>query len=146
MWNFFFQNCHLFINYKFTNPFLVTLQLGRPGSRVARLWICKFLNNKQMAFLQNFISQQLLFFFYFQNIWIQCRMWQIVLPVKQIFDSVENFIQQRIHTQGKPHICLASRELRLVQDHGKDQKSLRSVWLIVYAKAPFVRFRESNGA
>ena len=57
------QKCHLFIIYKFTNPFLTTLQLGRRGSRVARLWIYKFVNNKQMAFLQSFVSQQLLFLF-----------------------------------------------------------------------------------
>ena len=57
------QKWHLFIIYKFTNLFLTTLQLGCPGSRVARLWICKFVNNKQMAFLQIFVSQQLLFLF-----------------------------------------------------------------------------------
>ena len=45
-----------------------------------------FVNIKQMAFLQIFVSQKLLFF-YFQNIWIQCRMWQIVGTVKQIFAS-----------------------------------------------------------
>ena len=39
-------------------------------------WICKFINNKQMAFLLSFVSQQLLF--YFQNIWIQWRMRWIV--------------------------------------------------------------------
>ena len=27
-----------------TNPFLATLRLGRPGSRVARLWICVIIN------------------------------------------------------------------------------------------------------
>ena len=77
------QKCHLFINYKFTNPFLTTLQLGRCGSRVARLWICKFVNNKQMAFLQIFVLQQLLFLFskHLDTIW----MWRIVGPVKQIF-------------------------------------------------------------
>ena len=44
----------------FTNPFLATL---RHGSRMARLWICKFVNIKQEAFLQIFVSQQLLFLF-----------------------------------------------------------------------------------
>ena len=29
----------------------------------ARLWICNLVNNKQMAFLQIFVSQQLLFLF-----------------------------------------------------------------------------------
>ena len=57
-----------FLKYNITNPFLATLWLGHPSCRVARLWICKFLNNnKQMAFLQNFISQQLLFFFLFSE-------------------------------------------------------------------------------
>ena len=38
--------------------------LGHPGIRVARSWIGKFvINNKQMAFLQSFVSQQLLFLF-----------------------------------------------------------------------------------
>ena len=57
------QKCHLFINYKVTNPLLATLRLGRPGSRVARFWICKFVNNKQMTFLKIFVSQQSLFLF-----------------------------------------------------------------------------------
>ena len=53
-----------FVHYlQITNPFLTTLQLERRGSRVARLWICKFVNNKQMTFLQIFVSQQLLFLF-----------------------------------------------------------------------------------
>ena len=64
MWNKNLQKCHLFIIYKFTNPLLTTLQLGRLGSSVARLWICKFvINNKQMAFLQIFVSQPILFLF-----------------------------------------------------------------------------------
>ena len=46
-----------------------------------------FVNNKQMVFLHIFVSQQLLFF-YFQNIFIQCRMWRIVGPVEQIFDCL----------------------------------------------------------
>ena len=33
------------------------------GSSVTRLWICKFVNYKQMAFLQIFVSQPLLFLF-----------------------------------------------------------------------------------
>ena len=41
----------LCISLLFTNPFLATLWLGRPGSRVARLGICKFVDNKQMGFL-----------------------------------------------------------------------------------------------
>ena len=60
MWNKSLQKCHLFIVYNFTYPFLATLQLRRPESRVARLWI---VNNKQMTFLQIFVSQQLLFLF-----------------------------------------------------------------------------------
>ena len=63
MWNKKFQKGHLFIDYKFTNPFLATLRLGHPGSQI-RLWICKFVNNKQMAFLKFFVSQQLLFFIF----------------------------------------------------------------------------------
>ena len=45
------------------NPYLATLWLGRPGSSVARLWIQKFVNNKQMTFLLNFVSQQFVFIF-----------------------------------------------------------------------------------
>ena len=58
------KNSICLLNFKFTNPFLATLRLGRTDSRVAsaRLWICKFVDNKQMAFLQIFVSQQ---FFYF---------------------------------------------------------------------------------
>ena len=59
---------------KITNPFLTTLQLGRPGNRVARLWICKFVINKQMAFLQIFVFTTITYCFHFQNIWIQCQM------------------------------------------------------------------------
>ena len=51
------------------------------------------INNKQMACLQIFVSQQLLFFF--QDIWIQCRMWRIVGPVEQIFDSTEMSVISR---------------------------------------------------
>ena len=47
----------------FTNPYLTTLRLGLLGIRVARSWIWKFVNNKQMVFLQIFVSQQLLFSF-----------------------------------------------------------------------------------
>ena len=47
----------------FKNPFLATLRLGCPGSRMARLWMCKFVNNEQVAFLQIFVWQQLLFLF-----------------------------------------------------------------------------------
>ena len=43
------------------------------------------INNKQMAFLQSLVSQQLLF--YFRNIWIQWWMWHIVGLVKQIFGT-----------------------------------------------------------
>ena len=53
-----------FVYYlQITNPYLATLRLGRPGSRVAGLWICKFVIIKQMAFLQIIVSQQLLFLF-----------------------------------------------------------------------------------
>ena len=34
------KNCKNYICLLFTNPFLATLRLGRPGIRVARLWIC----------------------------------------------------------------------------------------------------------
>ena len=44
----------------FTNPYLATLWLRRPGIREARYG---FMINKQMAFLQSFVSQQLLFLF-----------------------------------------------------------------------------------
>ena len=37
--------------------------IERPDIRVARSWIHKFVNNKQMAFLQTFVSEQLLFLF-----------------------------------------------------------------------------------
>ena len=58
------KNAICLLYYKFTNPFLTILQLGRPGnSRVARLWICEFVNIKQMAFLQILVSQQLLLLF-----------------------------------------------------------------------------------
>ena len=52
------SNCLLF-----TNPFLTTLQVGHPGSRIARLWIFRFVINKQVAFFLSFVSQQLLFLF-----------------------------------------------------------------------------------
>ena len=39
---------------------LATLMQGRPSRRIARYG---FVNNKQMAFLQKFVSQQLLFLF-----------------------------------------------------------------------------------
>ena len=46
---------------------------SRPDVLSCQQWICEFVNNKQMAFLHSFVSQQLLFF-YFLNIWKQCRM------------------------------------------------------------------------
>ena len=56
----------MFLNMPFVyylKIFIYSAQLGRPGIRVARLWICKFVNNKQVALLQIFVSQQLLFLF-----------------------------------------------------------------------------------
>ena len=49
----------VYINFFYRKPFLATLRLGC----FARLCICKCVNNKQMAFLQIFVSQQLLFLF-----------------------------------------------------------------------------------
>ena len=71
--------CLLFTNLQIHN--LATLLPGRPSCRVARNG---FVNNKQMAFYKIKFHHNYCFF-YFQNIWIQCRMWQIVGPVKQIF-------------------------------------------------------------
>ena len=89
----------MFIIYKFINPFLTTLQLRPPGSRVARLWICKFVINKQMAFLfhNNYC-------FYFQNIWIYWRMWQIVAMVKLIF-ALEVSVHWRMGHNMAPVNC-----------------------------------------
>ena len=56
-----FQKCHLFIIYKFISD--NSAAWTRPGSRVARLWIFKFVINKQMVFFLSFVSQQLLFLF-----------------------------------------------------------------------------------
>ena len=57
--------------------------IERPDIRVARSWIHKFVNNKQMAFLQTFASQQLLFLFSKHLDTMTIR--RIVSPVKQIF-------------------------------------------------------------
>ena len=67
--NFFFKNAIylLIINLQINN--LATLLPGRPGRRVARN---RFVNNKQIAFW-NFLFHNN-YCFYFQNIWIQCRM------------------------------------------------------------------------
>ena len=59
----------------------------RPAARTSKpqssqKWICK-VNNKQMAFFQIFVSQQLLFLFSKHlDTMSKCR---IVIPVKQIF-------------------------------------------------------------
>ena len=73
------QKCHLFIITNSQIHDLATLMQGRPSRRVARY---RFVNNKQMAFLQNFVSQQLLFLFskHLDTMSIQ----RIVSPVKQI--------------------------------------------------------------
>ena len=62
--------CKNAVGLLFTNPYLDTLQLGRPGIRVARSWICK-VNNKKWHFCKVLFHNN--YCFYFQNIWIQCR-------------------------------------------------------------------------
>ena len=59
---------------------LATLLPGRLSHRVARYGFV----NKKMAFLKNFVQQQLLFLF--PNIWIQCRIWHILSMVTQTLD------------------------------------------------------------
>ena len=58
---------------------------GCPSHRVARYG---FVNNKQMAFLQNLISQQLLFLFSKHLDTMSIR--RIVYPAKQIFACIED--------------------------------------------------------
>ena len=66
--------CLLIINIKIYN--LVTLLPGRPSCRVVRNG---FVNDKQMAFLQSFVSQQLLFLF--SKHLDTMSIWRIVSPV-----------------------------------------------------------------
>ena len=63
MWKINLQKWHLFINYKFTNPWS-----GHPDARTSKLqisqiWICKFVNNKHMAFLQFLFHNNYCFIF-----------------------------------------------------------------------------------
>ena len=54
----------MFVNYIFTNPYLATLQLGHPAAGLPDYgFVYIFVKNKQMAFSQIFVSQQLLFLF-----------------------------------------------------------------------------------
>ena len=73
MWN---NNCKktIFFYYCLQIHNLATLLSGRPNRRVAS---CQIIN-KWHFFHNNYC-------FYFQNIWIQCQMWRIVITVKQIF-------------------------------------------------------------
>ena len=70
---------------------LATLLPGCPSHRVARYGFI----NKKMAFFEKFCLTTICF--YFQNIWIQCRIWHILSAVKQILEltflvkTVQNF-------------------------------------------------------
>ena len=61
-------------------------------TKICKNAICLLITNLQIQFwqlcgLDVLAAEWQDYCFYFQNIWIQCRMWRIVLPVKQIFES-----------------------------------------------------------
>ena len=81
-----------------------------------------------MAFLQLFVSQQLVYCFYFQNIWIQYWMWQIVGLVAQIFANYTLALRSRVVAAkidcARP--CFFFQEEDAMQWHHYDERFLSS--------------------
>ena len=85
-WNQICKKCHLFIIYKSIS--------GHPDARTSKpqssqIWICKFVNNKQMAFLQILFHN---YCFLFSKHLDTMSIRRIVSPVKQIFALIQHLI------------------------------------------------------